>query len=358
MRIALISTPYLAVPPRLYGGTELVVYELAEGLVRLGHHVELFGTGDSRTSAELRFLYDKGQWPPETLADLNHVSWALQEISERGPFDVIHAHSAVALACARLAPAVPMVYTIHHARDEQLSAFYRYCQEPHYVAISDDQRRREICLRHVHVIHHGLDPARYQWTPRPRGDYVCFVGRYSSVKGPHTAIDVARQARARIRMAGEVHPPDEAWAERELQPRLAQPHVTDVGPVGSATKARLLAHARALLAPIEWNEPFGLILIEAMLSGCPVVTFGMGSVPELVEHGLTGFIATSAEHMVDLLRPGGAVDRIDRAACRARAVERFSADRMVEDHVALYQRILGTSTSSPSHRGSSSRMVA
>jgi glycosyltransferase involved in cell wall biosynthesis len=159
-------------------------------------------------------------------------------------------------------------------------------------------------------------------------------------------------------MAGEVHPPDEAWAERELQPRLAQPHVTDVGPVGSAIKARLLAHARALLAPIEWNEPFGLILIEAMLSGCPVVTFGMGSVPELVEHGLTGFIATSAEHMVDLLRPGGAVDRIDRAACRARAVERFSADRMVADHVALYQRILGTSTSSPSHRGSSSRMVA
>ena len=357
MRIALISTPYLAVPPHLYGGTELVVYELAEGLVRLGHHVELFATGDSRTSAQLRFLYDRGQWPPETLADLNHVSWALREIGEQGRFDVIHTHSAVALACARLAPATPMVYTIHHARDEQLSAFYRYCQEPQYVAISEDQRRREICLRHVDVIHHGLDPARYLCTPRPLGDYVCFVGRYAREKGPHTAIDVARQAGVRIRMAGDVHPPDVAWAEAELRPRLAQPHVTEVGPVGSVVKARLLAHARALLAPIEWNEPFGLILIEAMLSGCPVVAFGMGSVPELVEDGLTGFIATSADHMVELLRPGGAVERIDRVACRARAVERFSADRMVADHVALYHRLTGTSASPP-RRGSSPRMVA
>ena len=358
MRIALISTPYLSVPPRLYGGTELVVYELAEGLVRLGHDVELFGTGDSRTSAELRFLYERGQWPPETLADLNHVSWALQQIADRGPFDVIHTHSAVALACARFVPTVPMVYTLHHARDEQLSAFYRYYQEPYYVAISEDQRRREICLRHVEVIHHGLDSARYVCTPRPLGDYVCFVGRYAEVKGPHTAIDVARQAGVRIRMAGDVHPPDVAWADTELRPRLAQSHVIDVGPVGSGVKARLLAHARALLAPIEWNEPFGLILIEAMLSGCPVVAFGMGSVPELVEDGLTGFIATSAAHMVELLRPGGAVDRIDRVACRERAIERFSADRMVADHVALYQRIIGTSASFPPHRGSSSRAVA
>jgi len=358
MRIALISTPYLAVPPRLYGGTELVVHELAEGLVRLGHHVELFGTGDSRTSAQLRFLYDRGQWPPEMLADLNHVSWALQQIGEDGPFDVIHAHSAVALACARLVPSTPMVYTIHHARDEQLSAFYRYCQEPHYVAISDDQRRREICLRHVHVIHHGLDPARYLCTPRPIGDYVCFVGRYAEVKGPHTAIDVAREAGVRIRMAGEVHVPDEAWANEVLRPMLGQSHVIDVGPVGSAVKARLLAHARALLAPIEWNEPFWLILIEAMLSGCPVVAFGRGSVPELVEDGLTGFIATSTEHMVELLRPGGAVDRIDRGVCRARAIERFSAERMVTDHVALYQRVIAMSASSPPNRQSSSRLVA
>jgi len=358
MRVALISTPYLAVPPRLYGGTELVVYELAEGLVRLGHHVELFGTGDSRTSATLRFLYGEGQWPPEMLADLNHVSWALHEIGRCDPFDVIHAHSAVALACARLMPDVPMVYTLHHARDEQLSSFYRYCPEPYYVAISEDQRRRETYLPRVHVIHHGLDPARYQPTTRSVGDYVCFIGRFSRVKGPHTAIDVARQAGVRIRMAGEVHPPDEAWVESELRPRLAQCHVSNVGPVGIAVKAPMLARARALLAPIEWNEPFGLILIEAMLSGCPVVAFGMGSVPELIEDGVTGFIATSPEHMAELIRPGGAVDAIDRVGCRERAIERFSAERMVADHVALYERVSGVSASSTSYRESGSLMVA
>src|SRR5688572_10819956 len=157
MRIALISTPFVSVPPSLYGGTELIVSELAEGLVRRGHHVELLATGDSTTSAALRSLYREAQWPPMMLADLNHVSWAMQQIRQRGPFDVIHAHSAVALACARLLPDVPMVYTLHHARDEELSAFYRYFADPTYNAISEDQRRREVPLCHVHTIHHGLD---------------------------------------------------------------------------------------------------------------------------------------------------------------------------------------------------------
>jgi glycosyltransferase involved in cell wall biosynthesis len=292
------------------------------------------------------------------LADLNHVSWAMQQISRSGPFDVIHAHSAVALACARLVPDVPMVYTLHHPREEQLSEFYRHCPEPYYIAISEDQRRREVPLRHVHVIHHGLDPAKYQCTPHPLGTYVCFVGRYSRVKGPHTAIDVAREAGVPIRMAGEVHPPDEAWTDAELRARLAQPHVTELGPIGIAAKAPLLAHARALLAPIEWHEPFGLVLIEAMLSGCPVVAFAMGSVPELVEDGVTGFIATSPEHMVELIRPGGAAHRFDRVRCRQRASERFSADRMVADHIAVYDRVRTTPASPKPYHRSGSRLVA
>jgi glycosyltransferase involved in cell wall biosynthesis len=240
-----------------------------------------------------------------------------------------------------------MVYTLHHARDDELSAFYRYFAEPTYVAISHDQRRREVPLHDVQVIHHGLDPARYRCTQRSLGDYVCFIGRYAQVKGPHTAIDVASQAGVRISLAGEVHPPDETWAHVQLCPRLAQPHVTEMGPIGIAAKASLLTHARALLAPIEWHEPFGLILIEAMLSGCPVVAFPMGSVPELVEDGLTGFIAASREHMVQLIRPGGAADRFDRVRCRQRAIERFSADRMVDDHVALYERVSTTPAAPP-----------
>jgi glycosyltransferase involved in cell wall biosynthesis len=209
--------------------------------------------------------------------------------------------------------------------------------EVYYVAISHDQSRREIQLPRMEVIHHGLDPAKYEWREQA-GDYVCFIARFSRVKGPHTAIDIAGAAGTPIRMAGEVHPADAEFARREMEPRLRRDHVTCVGSVGLREKVPLLRDARALLAPIEWNEPFGLALIEAMLSGCPVVAFARGSVPELVEHGVTGFIARDADAMRDLIRPGGPVDSFDRRRCRERAVERFGRDRMVSEYERLYER--------------------
>jgi glycosyltransferase involved in cell wall biosynthesis len=346
MRLAIISTPFVAVPPHLYGGTELVVHELAEGLVKRGHDIVLFATGDSRTSAELRSLYPQPQWPPEMLSDLNHVSWAMQQIAEDARFDMVHAHSAVALACSRLLPTVPLVYTIHHERDEQLSAFYRHCRDVNYVTISNDQRRREIPLDHVDVIHHGLEPSKYEWSPRAAGDYVAFVGRFSRVKGPHLAIETASRAGVQLRIAGEIHPPDEAWASAELRHRLTEPHVRYLGSIGLDEKRPLLRDARALLMPIEWNEPFGLIIIEAMLSGCPVVAFARGSVPELVENGVTGFIARNVDEMAALIRPGGPIDDVNRRRCRERAIQRFSRDRMVADHIAMYDRIRRSSPTS------------
>ncbi len=346
MRIALISTPFIAVPPPMYGGTELVVHQLAEGLVARGHDVELFATGDSHTSAVLRAKYATAQWPPESLLELNHVSWAMQQIASGEPFDVVHAHSALALACGRLVTDTPLVYTIHHERDERLSALYADCEPAQYIAISEDQRRRERPLPRVSVIHHGLDPAHYRCTPNAAADYVCFVGRFACVKGPHVAIDAAARAGLPIRVAGEVHDPDAAWADAELRERLTQPHVELLGAIGLEQKATLLAGTRALLAPIDWNEPFGLILIEAMLSGAPVVAFGRGSVPELVEQGITGFVVETLDEMADVIRPGGPLDAFDRQRCRARAVERFSRDRMVDDHIALYERV---SRRHPSH---------
>jgi glycosyltransferase involved in cell wall biosynthesis len=337
MRIAMISTPFVAVPPRDYGGTELVVHELAEGLVRRGHDVTLFATGDSRTSAELRALYRTPQWPPDYLSDLNHVSWAFEQ-AVAGEFDLVHAHSLAALALHRVQPQIPLVYTLHHAKDERFSAYYRYFAEVHYVAISTDQRQREIPLPRCDVIHHGLDPARYQWSEHP-GDYACFVGRLAPEKGPHTAIDVAGMAGRPILVGGDVHPPDREFARAEVEPRLAEPHVTYLGKIGMEEKVPLLRDAAVLLAPIEWNEPFGLILIEAMLSGCPVVAFGRGSVPELVDNGVTGFVVESAEAMAEVIRPGGPIDRFDRRRCRARAIQRFSRTRLVEEHERLYARV-------------------
>jgi glycosyltransferase involved in cell wall biosynthesis len=334
MRIAMISTPFLAVPPRDYGGTELVVHELVEGLVERGHQVTLFATGDSCTSAELRSLFPATQWPPNELTDLDHVSWAFARIAE-GDYDLAHAHSAAALAMGRLLPDLPLVYTLHHCREEALSELYRHFPEVEYVAISADQRRREIPLPRCTVIHHGLNATRYAWTERA-ADYVCFVGRFSRIKGPHTAIDAAACAGLPIRIAGETHAPDQPFARAELEPRLRLPHVTYLGPVGPAEKVPLLRDARALLAPIDWDEPFGLILIEAMLSGCPAVAFSRGSVPELVEPGVTGFVVNSLEEMVAVIRPGGPLDGFDRRRCRARARQRFSRKRLVTDHERLY----------------------
>lgn len=337
MRIAMVSTPFVSTPPRDYGGTELIVSELVEGLHARGHDVTLFATGDSHTAAELRALYPEAQWPPTPAAEVQHATWALSQVTD-ADFDVVQLHSAAALEMTRGWTALPVVYTIHHPHVPRMSALYREIRRATYVAISADQRSREPGLARCRVIHHGLDPWRYAWTPRP-DNYVCFVGRLAPEKGAHTAIDAAAAAGVPIRVAGPVHPPDRPYAERELRYRLAAPHVRYVGPVGSARKVPLLRDARALLAPIGWNEPFGLILIEAMLSGCPVVAFGRGSVPELVEPGITGLIVGSAAEMAAVIAPGGVVDRIDRAGCRRRAVQRFGSGRMVTEYERLYAEL-------------------
>jgi len=338
MKIGMISTPFLAVPPRDYGGTELVIYELTEGLVAAGHEVVLFATGDSRTSAKLRSYYPRAQWPPDVMSDMNHVSWALQRAQMEG-VDILHAHSGAALAMARLVPEIPLVYTLHHVRDETLSAFYRHFADPWYVAISQDQLRREVKLRRVGVIYHGLDADRYEWRPTAE-PYVCFLGRMAQIKGPHTAIDVAEMAGVPIRVAGEIHPVDEDFGEREVRPRLTRSHVSFLGCIGMTAKVPLLRDARALLAPLEWSEPFGLAFIEAMLSGCPVVAFPRGSLPELIDPGVTGFMVETVEEMAETIRPGGPLDGFDRERCRARSVERFSRQRMVDEHLSYYEAAL------------------
>jgi len=337
MRIAMISTPFVSVPPMNYGGTELVVYELVQGLVEGGHEVTLFATGDSHTQGELRSLYSQPQWPPEPLAELNHVSWAMGEIAA-GDFDLIHAHSALALAMTRLLPLPPLVYTIHHTLTAEFSDLYRFFPEAQYVAISRNQKQLEIPLPRCQVIPHGLDPRPFR-CGEPE-DYVCFIGRFSETKGPHVAIDAARKARVPIRLGGGVHPPDREFFRREMEPRLNLSHVSYLGCIGLAQKVPLLMRARALLSPIDWEEPFGLVMLEAMLSGCPVVAFPRGSVRELVEPGVTGFIVESLEEMADTIRPGGPLESFDRARCRDHAATRFSRDRLVADHLRLYRQVL------------------
>lgn len=338
MRIAIVSTPFVPVPPRDYGGTELVLGELTAGLVRRGHDVTLYATGDSESEAEVRALYPEAVWPPNPLPDANHTSWALRDAVERGA-EVIQLNSAVGLTFSRFVPRAPLVYTIHHDRDESASALYPYYPDVRYVAISGDQARRETDLPRVSVIHHGLNPSNYE--PRTAlEDYVFFIGRFARYKGVHTAIDVAERAGRPIRVAGLAHEDSVSYAEREVHPRLERSHVVYVGPVGMSAKARLLSGARALVAPITWNEPFGLVFIEAMLSGCPVVAYPRGSVPEVVDKGVTGFVVGDEAGMEAVLRRGGPLDDFDRERCRARAIERFGRERMVDDYERLFEAVV------------------
>jgi glycosyltransferase involved in cell wall biosynthesis len=234
---------------------------------------------------------------------------------------------------------MPLVYTLHHERVESLSNLYADHPDVWYIAISKDQMRREIPLPNCRVVHHALDAGRYSACAQP-ADYAVFLGRLAGVKGVHTAIDAAAAAGVPIRVAGDVHEEDREFGRRELAHRLAQPHVTCVGRVGREGKRALLRDARALLAPVDWNEPFGLAYVEAMLSGCPVLAFPRGSIPELIEQGVTGYIVADVNEMAKFLRPGGPIDSFDRSRCRARAIERFHRDVMVEQHEALYRAIL------------------
>lgn len=329
VRIALVSTPFLSVPPRGYGGTELVVHDLEVGLSSAGHEVTLLATGDSR-GADVRALYPKASWPPDPAHDQAHSRWAA-EIIARERFDVVHAHTPALIGLAGRIEA-PVVYTIHHARDERLSALYQRRPTVRYVAISARQAELEPGLR-CEVIHHGLDPARYP-AGRGQGGYAAFLGRLAPCKAPEVAVWAARRAGLPIRVAGAVHEGDAkpAW-EAELRRALRGEGVTHVGPVGGARKAEFLRGARALVVPLRWEEPFGLVLIEAMLCGTPVAASARGSAPEIVDEGVTGFLARREDDLPEALARAAT---LDRAACRRRALARFGAARMVAEYERVY----------------------
>lgn len=335
LRVALVSTPFVAVPPARYGGTELIVAELARGLTERGHEVVLFATGDSRAPCTVRSLFPSPRWPPDAFTELAHAGWAARAIrSSRRRFDVVHAHSASFLPFAPMLGGVPVVYTLHHDRDDRLSAFYEQLPRGiRYVAIS----RRQAGLHPelpATVVHHGLDPDRYRLGPRGEG-YLAFLGRLSEVKGPDVAIEVAERLGRELRMGGGVHRAEGDFFDRVLQPLLEKPHVRWLGELAHGPKVELLAGADALLFPIRWDEPFGLVMIEAMFCGCPVIAFRGGSVEEVVEPGTTGFIAEDVDHMVAIVREE--LPKLDRRKVRERAVERFSCRRMVERYLEVYE---------------------
>ncbi len=330
----MVSTPFVAVPPPAYGGTELVVHALARALDALGHEATVFATGDSRVP-RLRARFARAIWPPDPYIGLLHARAAAAEIA-RGAFDVVHAHLPAFLAFADDLPA-PVVYTVHHAPDPSLQRFYGAAPGAVRVAIA---ARQAALVRPAAdaVVQHGLDPGMYPTCGRG-GDLAFFLGRLSWCKAPDVAIEAARLAGMPIVVAGRAHQDGgpAGWEEQVLEPALRAPGVTWIPGADLATKRRLFARSRALLVPLRWEEPFGLVMIEALLAGCPVVASPMGAAPEIVRDGADGFLVSGPDGMADALRRAAT---LDRRAIRARARERFSAARMADDYVAVYRRAI------------------
>jgi glycosyltransferase involved in cell wall biosynthesis len=331
MRIALVSPPFLSVPPADYGGTELVIAELARSLTKRGHETVVYATGDSDLGdIEIRSYFATGQWPPDPDVDRTHAAWCLRDIA-RDPkgFDVVHLHSVAAVGLSRLCPH-PMVATLHHDHADDLSRLYRDNPRVRRVSISAAQARKEgpgIAA----IVHHGLDPQRFP--AMPDQGYLLHIGRYAPQKGTHLAIEIAARAGVPLLLAGQPH--DQDYYRDRVQPLVRRHGILEVGPVGGARKVHLIARARALLFPIQWDEPFGLVMIESLLCGVPVLSLRRGSVPEVIEDGITGLIADDPTELVASARI--AETFFDRQRIREIARKLWNADRMADEYLMVYR---------------------
>jgi glycosyltransferase involved in cell wall biosynthesis len=344
MRIGLVAPPWLPVPPPAYGGTEAVVDRLARGLQAAGHEVTLVTTGEATCPVPRRAVLDRSC--PDRIGDPAverfHVAFAYDQLRR---LDVVHDHTMAGPQHAARFTDIPVITTNHGPFGGDLLAHWRRIgQRVPIVAISHHQAATAPEVPVAAVIHHGIDvdgdpDAAGSTGTRPldaRRELV-FLGRMAPCKGARTAIEVARAAGVPIRLAAKMREPEErAYFDAEVRPLLG-PDAEYVGEVGGADKQALLAGALALVNPIRWPEPFGLVMIEALAAGTPVLAFPEGAAPEIVEHGRTGFLCPDVGAMVDAV---GRVRSLDPRACREAVVARFSTQRMVADHVALFTRVL------------------
>jgi glycosyltransferase involved in cell wall biosynthesis len=340
MRIAQIAPLYESVPPRLYGGTERVVAHLADALTDLGHDVTLFASGDSHGRATLLPAREQAlRLDPEGSCDLPAHLVMLEEVLARADdFDILHFHTDCMQMPVFRHLATRTVTTLHGRLDlKDLAPFYARFMSFPLVSISDHQREPLRFANFVGTVHHGLPADLLSFTAEPAGGYLAFLGRISPEKRPDRAIEIATRAGLPLKIAAKVDKADEAYFREIVEPLLAHHLVEFIGEIGDADKPSFLGNAKALLFPIDWPEPFGLVMIEAMACGTPVVAFRCGSVPEVVDDGVTGFIVDDVD---DAIRAVGQLDELDRHRVRATFELRFSAEAMAHSYLRLYERLL------------------
>jgi glycosyltransferase involved in cell wall biosynthesis len=337
LRIAQVAPPWFAVPPTGYGGAEWVVSLLTEGLVDCGHDVTLFASGGSRTAARFHCTFDVAPSAEigDPIVELRHLVQAYDRWRE---FDIIHDHTALGLLAGATLP-VPVVHTVHGPATERMYALYRDLgPRVHLVAISRHQASTLPPNCAVDVIYNGIDVARYPFSEQ-HGDYLLFVGRMSPEKGPVQAVEIAKRAGLPLRMLIKVNEqPEKEYFESAVLPAMegADVHIQYQAP--HEEKAEAYRGALATLFPIQWPEPFGLVMTESMATGTPVIAFRNGSAPEVIEHGKTGFLCDDVDSAVEATRH---LRELDRKHSRERVELHFGSALNVLRHEALYRRILG-----------------
>lgn len=338
MKIAQVAPLWERVPPPSYGGIELVVSHLTDELVRRGHEVTLFASGDSQTLAHLQAVY-----PRALRLDKNVQEYAAYEMLELSQvyqqaeeFDIIHSHVGIsALPLANLV-STPTVHTLHGNFTQDNQKVFSHHQKQQYVSISNAQR--QINLNYVDTVYNGINPEDYPFKAQPQQpQYLAFLGRFSPEKGPHHAIAIAKQIGWRLKMAGKVDIGDAKFFEKEVAPHIDGQQIEYLGEVSHAKKAELLGNAAVTLFPITWQEPFGLVMIESMATGTPVIALNFGSVPEVVAQGKTGFICQNFKEMAAMI-PHAL--ELNRQTCREYIVDKFSVSQMVDGYEAVYEQII------------------
>lgn len=335
MKILQVAPLFESVPPKYYGGTERIVSYLTEELVRMGHQVTLFASGDSLSEAQLEPMCHRSlRLDKQCVDQLAHHVLMVERLAQRAhEFEIIHSHiDYLPFTVLRRCP-VPAVTTLHGRLDiPDLQNLYREFADMAVVSVSDAQRQPLPALDWRGTVYHGLPGDLYEFHEES-GEYLAFLGRISPEKRVDAAIEIARRTGMQLRIAAKVDEVDHDYFDSIVKPLLALPNIDYVGEIGEAEKGRFLGEARALLFPIDWPEPFGLVMIEAMACGTPVIARSRGSVPEVMIHGETGFIVEDVE---DAVRAVERIGSISRRRCREVFEQRFTARRMAQDYLAVY----------------------
>ncbi|RCJ23987.1 glycosyl transferase [Nostoc sp. ATCC 43529] len=341
MRIAQVAPLLERVPPPAYGGIELVVGLLTDELVRRGHEVTLFASGDSITLAKLVSVHPHALRLDRTAKDYSiyemlELALVYQRAAE---FDIIHSHLGYAALPYSNLVATPTVHTLHGVFTPENEKLFSFGKKQPYVSISGAQREARLGLNYVATVYNGIDINKYEFYSQPENpSYLAFLGRMSPEKGVHLAIEIAKQAGWTLKMAGKVDVVDVEYFETQIKPHIDGGQIQYLGEANHAQKNALMGGAVATLFPITWREPFGLVMVESMASGTPVIAMNLGSTQEVIAHGKTGFLCDRIQECINAIDK---VTQLNRYACRQHVEKHFSIKQMVDGYEAVYQQIIG-----------------